>query len=241
MATEHEEVQEALAARALRSLDEAEQARVEALLAAHLPVCADCRQALEEFEAVAGDLALATPSRRPPPLLAARLRKELLERPGSPIRRLPVFAAAGAIAALIGVGIWNIQLADRVSRAERQQASTAELISAVSHPQSHVLPLIAGPAAQQTGTQVTAVFVPGGAHLYVVGSMPAPSANRVYQLWLGRGGGITSGGTFVPGPHGTVLLRLSVDTTTLDRVFITEEPEPGSDRPSSQRVVDGEL
>ena len=63
-----------------------------------------------------------------------------------------------------------------MSRAERQQASTAELISAVGFPKSRVVPLeaTAGSTLDTRETQVAAVVVPGRSRLYP--DLPAPRA-----------------------------------------------------------------
>lgn len=234
MRTEHERAQEALAARALRALDGSEQAAAEDLLERHLPGCDECRGSLQDFDAIAGELALGVPARRPPGLLAARIRRDA--RSVRERRRLPALATVAAVAVLLGMGLWNAHLAGRMSRAERQQASTAELISVVTHPASRVVPIPAV-GAIRSGIQVSAIVGPGRS-LYVVGAMPPPQSNRTYQLWLGRSGVFRDGGTFMPGPVGFVLLRLRLDASAYDRLLITEERAEGSERPSDQHVVE---
>lgn len=238
METEHEQVQAILAARALGAIDDAESDAADGLIDRHLPTCDQCRQAHEGFEAVAGELALAEPSRRPPASLEARLRRAVAG-PRISARMAASFTAVAAIVAL-GLGAFSLHLTGRVSRAERAQAQTAELISAVTVPESKVVPL----AAQRTTDPdhaVAAVFVPGGGHLYVVGNLPAPRSDRVYQLWLGREGRFASGGTFVPDPKGFILLRVAREASEFDHVLITEEPGAGSARPSEHRIAESDL
>ena len=230
---EHEEIQELLAGHALHALDEGEAAHAEGLLLSHVPACADCRAALDAFELLAGDLALATRSRRPPHTLGARIRRD------TSVRRIATWAgrlASAAVAAsLIGVLGWNMMLTGRVTDSERRTASTMEVLSTVAHPESRVVPL----SAERSGPReflVTAAFVPGRHQLYVFGYMPEPAGGSVYQIWLIQNGVFHDAGTFTP-KAGQVLVRISADPTTYDGVLITEEPGHGSRVPSNRRVV----
>jgi hypothetical protein len=235
---EHRAVQEILAARALRTLDEAELDAADTLLSRHLGSCAECRSAQVDFDAVAGELALAAPSIRPPGALEARVRRDVTDR-GAPRRRGTVVAASAVVVAL-GLGMWSVHLTGRMSRAEHQQAQTAELMSAVAVPDSKVVQLAAS-ARAGTSAQVAAVYVRGGGRLYVFGSMPDPRSDRVYQVWLGRAGLFASGGTFRPGPQGFVLVRLIADGAAYDHVLITEEDGNGSKHPSGELVAESDL
>jgi Anti-sigma-K factor rskA len=230
---DHEAVQEVLAAHALRALDEADQGRAEELLASHLPACAECRDALQAFEAVAADLALAPAPRTPPELLEHRLRREIDSR-GRP-RWLPRVAAAVAVAALAVVGAWNVHLVGRVSHAEDREASTTEMLATLSHPKSRLVPLAAEQVDRAIGS-VAVAYVPGQPHLYLFGSLPKPGSNRTYQLWMGQGNRFESKAIFVP-DRGVVVLRILVDPRGYDRVLITEEPLAGSRTPSGPHVV----
>jgi len=243
METEHDRVQEALAARALRALGEDEDEAAEALIRTHLPSCPECRAALEDFERIAGELALASPSKRPPGEVLVRLHRGV-----SPERRRRIGAFGGLAGALtatavviaLGPGAWSIHLTGRISKAERQQANTAELISAVSVPSSKIVPL-APPGHGSATAPVAAVYVPGRAHLFVVGNLPLPRPDRVYQVWLGKEGRFASGGTFVPDHTGVVMVRVPADGAAYDHVLITEEPDSGSASPSGDRVAESDL
>jgi Anti-sigma-K factor rskA len=238
MSSKHEEVQEALAARVLYAIDEAEAARVRELLDAHLPECAECRAALRRFETVSGELGLAAGFRRPPRLLGARIRRHLQ------LGGLPWWArgavASVAIAALAGFGLWNAHLSGRVSQAERRQADSAEILTAVIHPESQVVPLSTRSPGSKAPISLTAAFVPGQPLLYVFGSMPEPEADRTYQVWLVRQGQYTSAGTFSP-ERGLVIVRIGVDPREYDGLLITEEPGLGSTQPSARHVVEASL
>jgi hypothetical protein len=240
METEHERVQEALAARALCALTEEEDEAAEALIRAHLPSCAECNAIREDFDSIAGELALASRSKRPPADILVRLHRGV--EPDRRSRRVGIAGAltVGALIIAVGLGAWSVHLTGRISRAEEQQANAAELISAVSVPASKIVPL-AAPGTAAASAPVAAVYVPGRAHLYVVGNLPLPHPDRVYQVWLGRAGSFASGGTFVPDHRGLVMVRVPTDGSSYDHVLITEEPDRGSSTPSDRRVVESDL
>jgi hypothetical protein len=234
MSEDHQTIQELLAAHALHALDEADAARAEELLISHLPTCAECRTLLDGFEAAVADLALATRPAPTPVRLRVRLQRQL--DPG----HLPWWwrgaASAVAVALVAGLGLWNAHLTRRVTDVERRQADTTEVLAAVSHPMSRVVPLSAESAA---GTASVAVsYVPGRRMLYLFGSLPEPRDEHVYEVWLYRGDQFVPAGLFRP-QRGTVLVRLPVDARGFDRLLITEEPESGSARPSSRHVMHG--
>jgi hypothetical protein len=236
---DHETIQQILAARALRTLDETEQDAADALVAGHLPTCAQCRAAYQDFETIAGELALGAPSMRPPITLDARVLRDPSRRRAR--RRTGAVAVSAVVLVALGTGLWSMHLTGRVSRAERQQAQTAELISAVAVPDSRVVQLAAAQRSDGTA-DVSAVYVPNRGHLYVFGNMTDPSSSdRVYQVWLGRSGLFASGGTFLPGPQGFVLVRVAAGGGAYDHVLITEESAEGSDHPSDRRVAESDL
>jgi hypothetical protein len=236
METEHDRVQELLAARALRALPDEEYEAAEPGVQAHVRTCAECASALDDFETVAAELALATPSLRPPAALEHRIRRGL--GTGGRTRRIGTVAAAVVVLAM-GLGAWSLHLTGRISRAEQQQAQTAELISAVTVPDSKIVQL--SPTRAVNPPAVAAVYVPARARLYLVGNMAAPGSDRVYQVWLRHQGQFASGGTFTPGPRGLVLVQVVAPGTQLDHVLITEEPGEGSARPSTVKVAESDL
>jgi Anti-sigma-K factor rskA len=233
---EHQAIQELLAAHALHALDEGEQGRAEALMASHLPRCAECRLLLDGFEAAAGDLALATGPRRAPFRLGVRLRRHL--NPD----RLPawgrVAVAACAVAVVAGLGLWNAHLTTRVRTAEKRQADTTEVLAAVSHPRSHVIALSSEQGLPESS--LAASYVPGRPILYLFGSLPELDRGHVYKVWLVKTGTALGAGAFRP-QGGLVLLRLGVDPRRFDALLITEESDPRAVQPSTRHVVRGSL
>jgi hypothetical protein len=230
---DHEAIQELLAGHILHALDEDEAREAESLLANHVPTCAECMAAFEQLSAVAGELALAAGSRRPPHLLGLRIRRE------TSARRAAAWVGRGAVAAativLVGVLSWNFLLTGRVRHAEDRQARAAEVLTTVVHPASRVVPMAA--EARDFGDwQLSATFIPGRPLLYIFGSLPSPTPGRVYQVWLVRQGRFHSAATFVP-ESDAVWLKIPVDPTGYDGVLITEEPGSGSRAPSEERLL----
>jgi hypothetical protein len=231
---DHERIRETLAGHTLHALDDAEAASAEVLLTTHVAGCADCTAVLEEFRLVAGELALATHARRPPPRLGSRIRRDT--RP----QRVAVWAgrvvAAAAAAAIVSVVVWNVLLTGRVSKAEHRSAQTTAVLTTVAHPESRVVPL-AVQNAEADQAQLTAAFIPGRGELYLFGSFPEPAHGSVYQVWLvAHDGDFSDAGTFVPNA-GSVLFQIATDPTPYAGVLITQEPHPGSRAPSGRHMV----
>ncbi len=244
MSLDHEAVQEMLAARALHALDDAERVEADAAIAAHLRGCDECREAAEGLEAVAADLALVAPPRRPPRLLEGRLRREIRVR-GPRRRSVPDRWVAGVVASVLvaavaGLAIWNAHLTDRVTTAEQRSANTAELIATVSNPASRTVPLITAPAGGPRA-QVSAAYIPGHRRLYLFGYLPEPSPGRVYEVWLARNGVYWDAGTFLPDERGLVFVRIVTDPRRFDTLLVTLEPAGGAPAPTGPAVVTAQL
>ncbi len=230
----HQEVEELLAGHVLRTLDEDDERRATGMITSHLPWCPSCRMAFDELQSAAGELAVIPAPRRPPNLLARRLRRTTAER----TRRAPVVVVAGgvAVAVLAFAVLWSAHLSDRVSRAEHLQDGTAAVLATVSHPNSHVVPLVVHRAQAGRG-QLAAAYVPGHGTLYLFGSMPNPLSHRIYQVWLTTDGRTQAAATFVPN-RGVVILRIDVDPEAYEGLLITEEEGPNQPAPSSRHVVE---
>lgn len=237
MSEGHEAVQELLAAYSLHSLDGEEREEAEALIATHLPACEECRLVFEDLQGVTAEMALATAARKPPRLMAARLRRDV--RSSRRRRSVGVLATGLALAGVISLSLWTAHLSNRVNDADSRQAKTGEFLATLSHPLSHVISFSTlRPASdEEIGLiQLKAAFVPGHGSVYLFGSMPAPQSDRVYQVWVLRSGHFVSAGTFRP-EKGQVIMQIQADPEHIDGLLVTEEPSQGSQSPSDQRVV----
>jgi hypothetical protein len=135
---------------------------------------------------------------------------------------------------------WNARLTTRIGHAEDRQATSAEVLTAVSQPAARVMPLRAEGvpvSGSEAPAQLAAAVIPGWRVLYLFGSMPAPPAGRAYTVWLKAGGRYVDVATFVP-EKGGVLLALRVDPEGYERLLITEEEDPAPRSPSGPHVVE---
>jgi len=240
MTADHEEVQELLAAHAVWALEAEENRQAERLIASHVPDCQECREALKGFTAVSSELALAAGGRRPPRVIATRLRRQI--KSSRQRRRAWALLSAAALLSLIALAGWSAHLSTRVNDADVRQARTGEFLATVSHPLSHVVPLSSTRSTSPGAAlaQLAAAYVPGSGSLYLFGSLPAPRQDRVYQLWVLRDGRFQSAGTFRP-ERGQVLYRIKADVDRIQELLVTEEPVAGSSSPSAERVVTASL
>ena len=236
---EHEQAQELLAAHALHALDEEDLGTLEHLVRTHVGGCSECRTAMWSFEAVSAELALAADPVTPPASMGARLRRDVRSREHVGIWARSAVAAS-IILVLTVLAVWNAHLHGLVSRAQSSQQLAGEVLDTMSRPESRVVALATDGTSAVSG-QVLAAYVPGGGRLYLVGSMPVPEHDLVYQVWLGRRGNYANAGTFVPESSGRVLVLIEADAAGYDAVLITEEPSAGSSSPSGRHILTASL
>ncbi len=240
MSDEHAIIQELLSGYALHALDEDELRRVERFLGSHVPGCPECRDALQAFERVAGELALASERRRVPRLLLPRLVRDLRSRARV---RWPLGVAAGVAVLLVGglAGL-SANLTTRVGQANLRRASEVDFLTTVSDPQSQVIPLAPDDSNGSQGTtppaeqaHLAAAYLPGGSTVFIFGSAPRPTPDKVYEVWVVHQGQFSSAGTFVP-DRGGVLVRIKADPSKVDGFLVTEEPRSGSRLPTGHHI-----
>jgi anti-sigma-K factor RskA len=232
----HSEAAEALGAYALGALSDDEAARVQA----HLRECERCQEDLAALRLAVDALPRAAPPVNAPPELGDRVMSvvraeaELLQaagegadRPPESRRRRglgallarPAFAAAAAgglaIAAIIGFVIGGgVDSGGSVRTVQAQVTSVAGVTpgtSAVLRVSDHRATLM-------------------------VRDMPAPPAQKVYEVWVKRGGAapVPAGTTFVV-RSGDIPIAHSVDSG--DQVLVTAEPTGGSLTPTSPPMI----
>lgn len=227
-----------LPAYAIGSLDTDELRRVEE----HLLNCVICRDEVNAFESVAGQLSLVAPVAAPSAGLKDRLMQQVKSaRPGEgsasaatsrPFweRLLPVWGAASLVL-IVALAGFNFILWQRVNQIE---FSTSAGMRAV--------PLSpADPSSTATGFVLISPDGDDGA--LVVDGLPPLGEDRQYQLWLIRDGQRTSGAVFSTdeNSYGGTRIRAPLSLLEYSSVGITIEPAGGSPQPTGERVLGGPL
>jgi hypothetical protein len=234
MSWDHERVESLLAAGALGGLDGDEAALLERALLEHVPDCERCRRAHEEYQALAGDLALAAPVVEPPDRLRARLRRTLRSgrsrRPGRARAWIAGAAAAVAIAGLAALASWNLVLADSLGDTRLRQGWVVDAMTTLGHPASEVIPL-----GGSTEARAAVMYVEGREGLYLVAAR-MPDTDGVYRVWFVSGSRIWSPGVLET-DFGTGMLPVSTSIHRWEWVMVTEEPDTDSPTPAASPVV----
>jgi len=220
---DHEATEALLAGYVLGSLSGGDAVEVDRLLTEHVPECGDCRATLDAFQGLTGELGMVARPLTPPETLLPRLQRSL---DGSRRRGLPAWSptrlVAAAAAAVLAVGVVGLAVTRSGGGAEQllSQADLVQVRTIASRADATVTPV--GPASE--------VVAPGLEELYLMGTdVPAAEVGFTYRLWAVNSEGATWIGDFVP-VSGTVVLRIEVDPSTVDRLLVTLEPsgsEPG--------------
>ena len=232
MSWEHERVEELLAGHVLDGLDAEDAALAERALLEHVPGCARCRRALDEFRLVAGDLALAAPAASPADTLLPRMRRSLA--PAGRRRVWPAWAlgaAAGVV--LIGLSGWSLTLvaglSGRLDDAQRTQGWLVDALSTATHPSSQVLALDGANEAR-----VSVLSVPGSEQSYLMATN-LPDPRFVYHVWF-LGGGETWHAGELEVFHGWGMMPVETNPEQWELVMLTDEPR-GHPAPEASPLV----
>jgi anti-sigma-K factor RskA len=225
-----DDIRELLPAFALGAIPERDAGDVRA----HLATCRQHDAELAEFESVAASLPLAAEEREPTPELRQRLLSafdaELNRTQAAPtseparivpfVRRqsLGWLAAASLFVAVIGLGIWNVMLQTNDEGSGSGWTVSADLTGAG----------VDGHFWYLERRQLAVVSMD---------EMPELPAGRVFQAWGIYDGEPVSLGVM---PHETTV-AMKADLTGATMFAITEEPEGGSDQPTSDPVASVEL
>jgi hypothetical protein len=214
---DHEAIQEILAGHVLHALSGEEARRAESLLAEHVPSCAICRDAVDGFQRLAGDLALGALVGPVPDVLLARLHREIR---GSRRWRSVGLAGAAAAALIIAIAGFAVTQEGRANHLAEQRATLARFLDFSTRPDASRVPV--GP--------MTEIARPGIEQFYIYGQgVPAPRPGYVYSLWLESGPSSLNPSfrhiaDFIP-DDGFVLLPIAFDPTLFRRVVISLEPQ----------------
>lgn len=225
MSEEHERIEELLAGYALLALSGEDATEADRLLTDHVPTCLVCRRTLSDFQVLSGDLALAVDPVPPPDLVLGQIHRGIDEVPlqGRRGRRGSFLALAAGVVALVAMGGLSFAMATRASHAESDRTLAIELLSLMRSP--GVDPVRVDPQGDtDEASGFVGLPVPDIRRFYLVADgCPDPRPGYAYQLWLGSVGSFTPvGEMFVP-RSGVVLIRLTVDVSRYDEIWITEE------------------
>jgi hypothetical protein len=221
MIEDHEQIDELLAGYALQSLEGDDAREADRVLSEHVPSCDRCKATLRDFQALAGDLALATAPVEPPDLLLPRLRSQLGETPVKRRRSVAVWLSAAAMVAVIALASWNVLLNTQASNAVASRANLQNALTGMLNQDGSQMVTLKNDAQKPT---MLAAYQPGQAHAQVVGlSVPQPAPGDVYELWLVKGGQAYPMVLFTPAGDGVVRLNLDSDLSAYDQIVVTEQ------------------
>jgi hypothetical protein len=144
-----------------------------------------------------------------------------------------------AIAAIVALGAWNLALQGDVSTARQRADELRGLVAAAAASGARTAHLAGQDAAP--GAAGLAVFTSGGAgYVLVQGLSPAP-AGRTYEAWYIAGDTPRRAGTFEVGSDGLAILSGLQPNGPVEVVAVTQEPDGGSDQPTTPVLVAGKL
>lgn len=239
----HDDYKEMIPARALSALDAAE----EHALNEHLKNCAECRKELEDWQATAAALSLASDPAEPSPQVRERILSEVRKDLSSTPEVIPFrstsrkiwrsFGSLGAMAAvvLVTVLIVGVIVLWRQNRAIQERLAEAnKFIELVNTPGSRVSELKGIDLGQ--GATAKLAYDRNGRAVLMASKLPSVPRGKAYQLWFIVGNKPPMPGkTFVPDSAGNAVLKDEMPREAIDaNVFaITVEPERGSNAPTS--------
>ncbi|MGI8928380.1 MAG: anti-sigma factor domain-containing protein [Candidatus Limnocylindrales bacterium] len=221
---------------------------VPALASLAPPIDAPAALRARVLDAVAQEAALsATTSVATSKKLPGRFSTRLAE----PARPLPVpapaawrapawaswGAAMAAVLVLAVVGVWALGIQQRAASAEQRAEVLADAIAAFAEPGSSVA--ILRDSANPDASGFAAVSADGTAYLVMVGLPEAP-AGQTYQAWYIANDQPVSAGLFTVDADGYAVLAGQPVSGT-QAVALTREPAGGSEQPTSEPFVVGEL
>jgi hypothetical protein len=224
-AVDHDRIDELLAAHALHALDGQDLREAERILAEHVPDCDRCKDTVEGFRGITGDLALGSRPAAPPQMLLPRLRRETLALPVDaqtpperPRRALGSWLTAAAAITLVGLVLWNAFLHVRLGNVQDNQQHIARVTHFMAQPDAQTVALESARPASRVllGLREAQVALFGT-------DVESPAHGNVYRVWVGRGDrDFVHMIDFVP-DDGLVALLLRFDARRFDHIVITEE------------------
>lgn len=230
-----DDVRDLLGAYALGILEPDEQEAV----SRHLDQCPDCRFELAQMDGVVDALATAPTPTPPSPALRARLLQEIQSAPATtPTPVTPVETrrsttlvvprwvawplAAAAVLLIAGIATLAILLLGTRDDRDDAQAASSQLAAYLSAG-GQVTKLEEATSDGHYYGHGTLVTAPKMAPLVIVGGCSPTSKDRVYRVWVARGGDRTRVGELKvsDGGEGWLTVQLAEPLDTFDEIGIT--------------------
>ncbi len=225
MIQDHDRIDELLAGYVLQGLEGDDAREADRLLTEHVPDCPVCKATLADFQALTGDLALATDPIDPPEMLWPRIRRSMGERPAGRGRRLSLLAVAASIVAIFALAGWNVLLNGRISDESGDKQQLASMLADMTGDDGRRMVSLENREHEPT---MLISYLPGYPATRFVGvNVPDAGEGNVYRVWLIDDGDSTQLADFVPS-EGVVMIESNIDLSTYDEVVITEEPGSAS-------------
>jgi anti-sigma-K factor RskA len=224
---DHSQIEELLAVAALGGLEPDEEAALRREMAEHGPDCEVCRRLESEFEATAGLLGFALDPVPVDPAVADRILAQARAAPSAGRRgrrqgRWVTVVAVAAAVVLVVVG------SIAIARPRTQTIAGATLDQQI--------------VTFQGGSGVVAMaYSPGepGA-LFVGRDLPAPGADRTYEIWAITGTTPVSAGCIEP-TDGRIATFTDIDVSGSDLMAITVESSACPSQPTTDPVYTATL
>jgi Anti-sigma-K factor rskA len=253
MGADHQQYDELAVGWALHALEPADETE----FARHLPGCARCAEIVAETTEVMGAMAADLPQAEPSEALGARLReavaateqvhlpappREAVAPPAVPAavpaprraRALPLALAAAAVAAVLGLGIWNIGLRSEQAELSSTVAEQQDVVDALLSPDRVEL----DPLGADGRPVATVVPRDGDIEVVTHGLSVNDATSTTYVVWGVGDDGAKPLGTFDVERSQTELRTVGSGLTGLDDYpQYAISLEPGREAPSDPTEV----
>jgi anti-sigma-K factor RskA len=235
----------------LGALPEEEHLEFERYLVAH----PDLQPEVEELGAVAGLLAFSPQEHEPAPELRRRIMDTVqaeavqaqVQQPRASRRSwlaglweavgLRDLALAGAAMLVVGLFSWSMLLQGEVQNLHgRVQGLQGQIQDQSQGPQMIAL----GGAGTEQGARAELVTLEGDRAVLVAEDMPPVPEGKTYQIWVIKGDTPQPSGLFDP-EGGSIAAMVEKPVEAADAVAVTVEPEGGSEKPTTDPMLVGEV
>ncbi len=237
----------------------------------HVATCPPCRRIAQQTEDVAHLLAFAAPPIVPPKRCKLRImekieRERFLATPArrrSAFNRPALWANMAALAALLLLGVWIVNLQNQLNQLRAEAASAQTQVALINGEnlqlQTQIAEfedfdtIIARSAAvrylngvgRAAAASAETYMTPGdNTALLVVRNLPPPPPGKTYQVWVARPNHQQPLSTFAvdePGELVKVKIAPPEPMDTYQEIMVTIENAGGASTPSDETVLAGDL